>query len=161
MRLFKRKILLPINRGQDDKPSLNDKAAKRIAGFFIKMQLKFCDGMNKAVSGISTRKLKVLLVIFCLLSGGLSIYFIAFAVFGSKQQPIKIDHVKILKHIDQHEDEKNENSIDVEIYRQIQDYKRYMDSTKQLIRPGFLDSMKVLEQIYLSQQKNEAYEKSK
>ena len=150
MRLFKKKIL---RSAQDDKPSLQDKVAKRIAGFGIKVQTKFADGMNKIISGVSTGRMKVLLVIFCLFWGGLSVYFIGHAVFGSKQPAIRVDRVHIPQHINKPLDEEIENTVDEETYQQIQDYKKYMDSTHQVIRAGLLDSMNVLEQIYLSQQK--------
>ena len=132
---------------------LQDKVAKGIAGFFIKVQTKLADRMNKSISGISIKRTKAILILFCLFWGGLSVYFIANAVFGSKQPPIKVDHVKTLQHISQPDEEEIENRVDPETYRQIQEYKKYMDSTRQTIRPGLLDSMIILEQIYLSQQK--------
>lgn len=46
-----------------------------------------------------------------------------------------------------------ENVMPADIYEQIQDYKKYMDSIGQPIRPGMLDSMRILEEIYLQQQK--------
>lgn len=138
---------------------LQDKVAKGIAGFFIKVQIKFADSMNKRVSGISIKRMKFFLTLFCLFWGGLSVYFMANAVFGSKQPAIKVDQVKVLQHVNPHDDVEIKNQVDFETYLQIQDYKKYMDSTDQEIRPGLLDSMKVLEQIYLSQQKKEANEK--
>ena len=147
------------NRNKVKENPVQDRVAGKIAGFGIKVQTKFADSMNKNISGISTRRMKVLLFIFCLFWGGLSFYFIAHAVFGSQQPKIKVDRVNIPQHINKPVDEETENRVDVETYQQIQDYKKYMDSTHQLIRPGLLDSMNVLEQIYLSQQKKEANEK--
>lgn len=115
--------------------------------------------MNKRISGISGKRMKIILLAFCLFWGGLSVYFIAHAVFGSKQPAIKVDEVRIPRHINKSGDEEIESRVDGDIYQKIQAYKKYMDSTHQEIRFGLLDSMNVLEQIYLSQQKKEANEK--
>ena len=128
--------------------SVNDKAAKGVANFLIKIQIKFSEFMNKKTSGLSTRRMKIWLTIFCLFWGGLSIYFITHALFGSKQTTIKIQPLNIPQHINE-----TENHVDKETYLKILAYKKYMDSAHEFIRPGLLDSMNVLEQIYLSQQK--------
>jgi hypothetical protein len=152
--MFKRR------RNKESKENLlQDKMAKGIAGFLMKVQAKFADCLNRGISGISIKRMKVLVVLFCLLWGGLSIYFIAKAVYGPKQSEVKVDKIKLLQHINQQGEREVENRVNPDTYRQIQEYKRYMDSARQAIRPGLLDSMNVLEQIYLSQQKNDANEK--
>ncbi len=138
---------------------LQDKAARKIAGFMITAQTKFADRMNKHASKVPVARMKILVILFALSWGGLSFYFIADAVFGPKHPRLTIDGIKLLRHIDQPRREAGESNVDPGTYRQIQAYKKYMDSTQQSIRPGLLDSMNLLEQIYLSQQKNEANEK--
>jgi hypothetical protein len=137
----------------------HDKLAAKVASFIIKVQTNFSNFMNKRLSGLPAKKLKTILFLFCLFWGGLSGYFIAHAVFGSKQPSIKVDHVKVLQHINQPDDPQVEGEVDEDTYQQIQEYKKYMDSIHQAIRPGLLDSMQVLEQIYLQNKKNEANEK--
>jgi hypothetical protein len=46
-----------------------------------------------------------------------------------------------------------ENELPEDIYREIQEYRYYMDSIGESIRPGLQDSMRVLEEIYLQHQK--------
>ena len=145
--MFKKK-----NKEQNENHA-RDKVAGKIATFFMKVQTKFSNFMNKKVSHLSLTKMKILLTLFCLSWGGLSIYFIVNAVFDSKQISIKIDRINIPIPIERPDDRLSEDHVDEETFLQIQDYKKYMDSTHQPIRPGLLDSMNVLEQIYLSQQK--------
>lgn len=131
-----------------------DKAAGKIAGAGIKLQVKFAKAMNKQVSKVPQQKLKTILVVFCLLSGGFSIYLAAHAVFGpkTKQVPVKVEQMHIPQHYNRSGSEVNEtgNYVDGTLYREIQEYKHYMDSLGQPIRPGLLDSIKILEQIYHS-----------
>ncbi len=132
-----------------------DKAAGKIAGAGIKLQTKFANLMNKQFSKIPQQRLKTVLVVFCLLSGGFSIYLAAHAVFGpdKKQVPVQVEQMHIPQHYNRSGSEVNEtgNYVDETLYREIQEYKHYMDSLGQPIRPGLLDSIKVLEQIYHSQ----------
>lgn len=132
---------------------MQDKIAGKIAGGFIKVQTKFSDGMNKLFSNMTTKKTKLWLTMFCLISGGLSIYFFINALVSKPKHFFKIDNVHIPQHFDKSGDEIMENKIPDEIYLQIQDYKHYMDSLGQPIRPGLLDSMKILEELYIEQQK--------
>ncbi len=133
-----------------------DKAAGKLAGAGIRLQTKFADRMNKCVSGLQPPQLKFILALFCLLSGGFSIYIAAHALLGNdKKQPVfMIQPLEMPRHYDRTGGEINENGnyVDESLYREIQGYKRYMDSTGEAIRPGLADSIKLLEQIYHSQQ---------
>lgn len=134
-----------------------DKAANKIARATIWLQTKFANAMNKQFSNMPRKKLKRILVLFCLLSGGFSIYIAASAVFGSKkiQSAIRIDQLDIPEHLSKTGSEVNEGDlVTEELYRNIQDYKKYMDSTGQPIRPTLVDSIKLLEHIYQSQNFN-------
>ncbi len=132
-----------------------DKAAGKIANVTIRLQTKFAHVMNKLVSTMPQKKLKIILIAFCLISGGFSIYLAANAIFGTtkKQPAIKVNPIHIPRHYDKTGSEINEpdNAIGDDLYREMQEYKHYMDSLGQTIRPGLLDSIKVLEQIYHSQ----------
>ncbi len=126
---------------------LQDKLAGRIANGLIKLQITFSGYMNKL------KHLKLILVSFCIISGGLSIYFFVDAIVSKPKVKVKIDQVRIPKHFDKSGDEVMESTMPDDIYQQIQAYKRYMDSIGQPIRSGLKDSMRILEEIDLQQQK--------
>lgn len=132
-----------------------DRAAGKIASAGIKLQTKFAEAMNKRTSRLSNQKLKIVLVTFFLSSGGFSIYLASHAIFGKdKSQPaIEVKPIHVPQHYDKTGSEINEpdSYISDELYHEIQEYKRYMDSLGQPIRPSLQDSIKVLEQIYHSQ----------
>ena len=136
-----------------------DRVAGKIAGYVIKVQVKCSDFMNKRLSKLSIKRTKVLLVVFCLFWGGLSIYFIAHAVFNKSPHPLKVDPLNMPQHFINVEKSESGDRIASETYKKIQEYRKYMDSIHQTIRAGLLDSMNMLEQIYLSQQKTKMYEK--
>lgn len=142
------------NKNKEPKENpLQDKVAGKIAGVFILLQTKFCNAMNKRVAGMNLKKVKIALVVFCFLSGGLSIYFFIHAIVSKPKTKFKIDQVRMPQHFDKTGDEVMENVMPGDVYEQIQDYKKYMDSIGQTIRPGMMDSMRILEEIYLQQQK--------
>ncbi|WP_276502895.1 hypothetical protein [Terrimonas pollutisoli] len=152
------------NKEQKENP-LQDKVAGTIAGAGIKMQSKFTDFMNKLFAGMNIKKLKTFLIAFCLSCGGYSIYLIANAIFSSdkKQRSFQIDQVEVPKHFDKAGDEiiPPESYVDKETYRKIQRFKQYMDSLQinksklydsiMIARPGLMDSILMLEEIYNSQ----------
>ena len=46
-----------------------------------------------------------------------------------------------------------ENEMPEDVYREIQQYRYYMDSIGEPIRPGLQDSMRILEELYWQKQK--------
>lgn len=132
---------------------LRDKVAGKIAGGLIKVQTKFSDQMNKLVSTMTIKKVKMWLAVFCIISGGLSVYFFVNALVTKPKPAFKIDTVHVPEHFDKSGNEILENPVPDEMYQNIQEYKKYMDSLGDPIRPSLLDSIKILEEIYLQQQK--------
>lgn len=134
---------------------IRDKAAGKIAKVFLYLQVLFAKAMNTLVAGMAPKKLKLALISFCLLSGGFSIYLAAHAVLGTKKkQPVfNVKPLSLPQYIDQSGSEINEGNTDIpaELYQEVQNYKRYMDSSGEKIRPGLLDTIKILEQIYQTQ----------
>ncbi len=132
-----------------------DKAADKIAGAGIKLQTKITSAMNKKTSNISNRKMKTGLIFFCFISGGFSIYLAGNAIFGKekKQTVLEVKRINTPRHFDKTGSEINaqNNYVPEHLYQELQAYKRYMDSTGQLIRKGLSDSIQMLEQIYHSQ----------
>ena len=150
--------------GSKVNPSISDKVAGNIASAGIRLQKKFSDGMNKIFKNMNTRNLKAFLILFCLCAGGYNIYLAASAITGSEktQKNLKIDQVDVPKHFDKTGDEViPEAYVDEETFFKMQGFKKYMDSLKQnkskqydiimQARPGLMDSVQVLEEIYYSQ----------
>lgn len=132
---------------------LQDKVAGKIAGVFILMQTKFSNAMSKQFNGVPVKRMKLFLLCFCMISGGLSLYFLVNALVSKPKPSFKIDQVRMPQHFDRSGDEVMEGVMPEDIYQQIQEYRRYMDSLGEPIRPGLQDSMRILEEIYLQQQK--------
>lgn len=132
---------------------VTDKVAAKIASGIIYLQTKFSKQMSKIVSGMTVQKVKVFLILFCVISGGLSIYFIVSSLRAKKVDPMKIERVRMPENLHRSGDEVMDNEMPLDIYQQIQDYKKYMDSIGEPMRKSLLDSMNILEQIYLQQQK--------
>lgn len=141
------------NKKKEKENPLQDKVAGKIATVFIKIQSGFSDRMNKYFGTMKTQHIKLWLLAFCIVSGGLSIYFFADAIVSKPKPKFRIDQVRVPQHFDKSGDEVMENALPDDIYQQIQDYKKHMDSIGEPIRPGLADSMRVLEEIYLQQQK--------
>jgi hypothetical protein len=149
----------------EEKITMSDKVAGKIAGVGIKAQRLFAEKMNKLFMKTDYKRLKLLLIFFCVSAGGYSIYLVANSVFSpeKKQKAFEIQQMDIPKHFNKSGDETimPEATIDEQTYLQIQDFRKYMDSLKLnrtneydsilQARPGLMDSVQVLEQIYLSQ----------
>jgi hypothetical protein len=160
--LFRRK------RKADDHP-IKDKAAKSIAGFLLKIQSRFSDFMNASTKNIPAKNIKIILIAFCLFGGGFSIYLIGEAILkpDKEQKEYKIDQVNVPKYYDRNGNEELEADqyVDQETYQRIEAFERYMDSLAQnttgrtihdsilIVRPGLMDSLKMLKEIYQSQLK--------
>lgn len=148
----------------NSKQTISDKVAGKIARVGIKLQTVFSNRMNKLFQNINHQKLKKGLVVFVLLAGGYSIYLVIEAVNKpSHKSSFKIDQIDVPKHFNKTGDEiiAEEALVDEETYNNIQGFKKYMDSLKQyhakqydsicIVRPGLIDSVQMLEQIYHSQ----------
>lgn len=153
--------------------SVSDRAARTIVQVVSKIQNGFVAVMNKALGHMAPKKLKVGLVLFCSLSGGLSIYLLVDPIMSplNRQKNIKVDQLNIPKHIQDASDNRMASDIyvDEETFRRIISFKLYMDSIKIherakydsiiLGRPKLMDSVTILEQLYYLQTQNKKYEK--
>lgn len=140
-----------------------DKAAARITNCMLRVQNKFAIIMNKSFSKLSTTKRKIAVFFFCLIGGGLSIYYIWTAIIDSKKDYVaQIEKFEIPKNYNQRETEaKTDVFVDEETWNKVQYFKHYMDSLKKNnspdyyiimdARPGLMDSINQLEQFYYSQ----------
>ncbi|MEP7374605.1 MAG: hypothetical protein ABI675_14520 [Chitinophagaceae bacterium] len=134
------------------KEEWKDKAAEKIANTALRIQVKACLLMSRLSSKVSVFRLKSIVVIVCCCSTGFSLYLIANALLSKPVTPILPERIQLPTHNNVIHDELGENNVDSSTYKQIQEYKKFMDSTKQTIRASLMDSIKVLEEIYLSQQ---------
>ena len=132
----------------EQKQETKDKLAGKIAGGILRVQGFVSDRMNRF------QYLKLLLICFCVLSAGLSAYFLVDAIESKPKQKIRIDRISSPQPMYEPSEDLFDETIPDDIYQGIQEYKRYMDSTGEAIRPGLADSMRVLEEMYLQQQKN-------
>jgi hypothetical protein len=136
----------------DKNYGLKVKAAGLIAGAILCMQRKFSDSMSKAVSKISLKKMKLLVIIFCVVTGGYSMYLIVYSIIRPHESLMKVDKINVPKHALQHGDPvRSSTLVSGELYHTIRMYERYMDSLGLAIRPGLLDSIKTFKEIYQSQ----------
>lgn len=162
MWLFKKKMK---GRDEQNKPTISDKVAGKIAGAGIKIQKLFAEKMNNIFMKMETKRLKALLVLFCLCAGGYSIYLIADSIISpnKNQSGLKIQQMDVPKHFDKTGDESlnPEAYVDEETFQRLQQFRVYMDSLKRnksseydsilQARPGLMDSVQMLEEIYNSQ----------
>ena len=127
-------------------------------------QTKFAKMMNKCCSKVSGQRMKLYTYLFCFLGFGLSLYIIGIAFLDFRlRSKFKIEQVSIPKIEDKKYDATIHSNIlvDEESWEKIQAFKRYVDSLKQndvkavdsLLeeRPGLMDSIAMLEEIYYSQ----------
>ncbi len=148
-----------------DKVTASDKVAEKIAAAGIKLQQLFAEKMNRLFMKTDFKRLKIILILFCICAGGYSIYLIANSVISPdrKQNSFEVQQMDVPKHLDKTGDENliPEAYVDEETYHQVKQFRNYMDSLKQKrrneydsilqARPGLMDSVQMLEQIYLSQ----------
>ena len=113
---------------------------------------------------IPSKKMKVILIAFCLLGGGFSLYLVGVAVLKTdREQPaFKIDPVSVTKHYDRSGNEqlRSDEYVDKETYQQLESFEQYMDSLQRTAtgiktrdsilqaRPGLMDSIRMLKEIY-------------
>ena len=148
-----------------DESAISDKVAGKIAGIGITLQNKFANGMNKVFEGMNTKRIKIILVVFCICCGGYSLYLLLGAIVSpdKKQSTFKIDQIDVPKHFEKSGDEMiaPESNVDEGTFYKIQQFKNYMDSLKQKksylydsiinARPLLMDTVLMLEEIYHSQ----------
>lgn len=163
MRLFR----FRRQKVRESRAVVSDKVAGRMVQAIQWLQNGFVGMMNRCISGLSIRSLRVVVVVFCVLGGGASLYILGRAVFGKVEKPLmQIEPIKTPEHVNRAGDEATigDAAVDQATYQQIVRFRKYLDSLKDVrsgkpvydsilfYRPGLLDSMRILEEIYLSQQ---------
>ena len=120
-----------FKRRKSNESLLKDEVAMKVVKLLLKVQVKFSKVMSSFTKNFSAKKLKVLLVVFCLLGGGSSIYLIAEAIFKDKMQPaLKIEKINFPKYYDQ--DPETGRIINPDSYEALQSFRRHIDSIQQV-----------------------------
>lgn len=119
--------------------------------------------MSARVNKVSAKRLRLLLVVFCLLGGGFSIYLITGSIFRDKVSAIKIEAINVPEIYDDGSSLRSEQVVDEEMYEAIRRFENNMDSLRETklglelrdsilkVRPGLMDSIMLLKLIYKSQ----------
>jgi hypothetical protein len=157
--------------GVQSKAVLKNKIANRLANYLSVIQNGFAGFMDRWVNGLTQKGKKIFLIIFILAFGSYSLYTLLSIFIGSNTKSIKSvnpTEISIPKYLNKAGDENTSAAVVVtdEDLKKIRSFNQYMDSLKLsttgkriydsilLTRPGLMDSIRVLEQIYLFQQKN-------
>lgn len=145
-------------------PGVSDRAAGWIANRILMIQNRFADGLSKLSASWKTKQQWIFLYMVCLVFGGLSVVAIVKS-FNKKPSNIlsKPAAIKTPRMIP----DENRNSVMItnnEI-RQVHAFKHSLDSLskteegkikiKNLLahRPGLMDSLEMVEQLYYSQKR--------
>jgi len=144
---------------------LSDKAAGWIAKGILKTQKKFAHVLGKISSSWKRKQQWVFLYMICLVFGGLSVVSII-SPFNKKANNIlnKPSAIKIPKNIHSNGQGNGVRITNKEI-RQVEVFKQKLDSLSKIPngktklnkllsdRPGLMDSLELVEQLYYSQKK--------
>lgn len=144
-----------------------EKLANSIVSACIRLQQRWANFMQRYTERLSRNGKLIALSLFCLIAGSLSIYFIANSLISRRASSFTVTPVAKSPYADKSGDE-NTKSLEIiskAEYEKIQRFRYYMDSLARspsgkmlydsilLNRPGLMDSILLLEKIYLSQNK--------
>ncbi len=142
-----------------------DRIAKNIVGKLLHLQQDWAAFMQRHTERLSVKWKVIILFLFCLYSGWLSILFIADSLSNNNAVSIHLVQFKTPQHIGKSWGEKN-RAITIVSEREnekIRDFRNYMDSLARtpsgkkiyddilIYRPGIMDSLILIENIYQSQ----------
>lgn len=162
MKLFKRNKMKSVHYAN----VAQDKIAKGIAGFLLNIQIRSSTFMNTWMNQLGSNAKRIWLLIFCIVFGALSIYSFVGAFKSDKisHNKIKPAQLSVPKYYDQNEVQ-NLPTVSKNDMQRIEKFKKYMDSLKGSVRgkpvydsiltarPGLMDSVQTIEQLYYSQSK--------
>ena len=137
--------------------------------YVTEKQTKLAGFLNRKTEGLSTRGKKAFLFAVCLVLGGMSLYLMV-KPFWHPMKPdasLKPKAISVPEHANKTGDENLYPHVLVteEDMKEVRNFKRYMDSLKNSgkgrplydsilkARPGLMDTVGMLEEMYLLQQK--------
>ena len=144
---------------------MQDHLLRSIVHTCIRWQSKWAEWMQRKTEKFSGKGKLIMLLIFVLLTGGYSIYLIGKSFSGNPTPSFSIISIKRPAHIQENGDEAEHINavISKSEYERIHWFRQYMDSLagspsgKALHdsivahRPGLMDSIQIIENIYQSQ----------
>ena len=80
------------------KENWKDRIALKVSNQLLRLQTKFAEILEKKTANVSFRQIKILLIVFCLLWGGLSALFIMQAIVFQKRHSISIEPIQMLQY---------------------------------------------------------------
>jgi len=151
-------------RNSEKETVLSDKAARWVANGILKTQNKFADALGKFSSTWKSKQQWIFLSVVCLVFGGLSFVAIVQS-FNKKHQNVlrKSTRIKIPQKLP--EERMSVALITDHEIKQVHLFKHTMDSLSKTStgkmtlnkllnsRPGLMDSLEMVEQLYYSQKK--------
>ncbi len=149
------------------KNAAQEKVANSIVTACIRMQKKWADFMQHYTERLSRNGKLIMFCVFCLLGGSLSLYLIASSIMRGSASSFTITHFKATPFKGKSGDENTKAFVIVTKaeYEKIQHFRFYMDSLASSTpgkkvydsilnqRPGLMDSVLLIENIYQSQNK--------
>lgn len=144
-----------------------DKMAKNVVEKLFRLQQRWAAFMARHTERLSVKWKVIVLFFFCLCFGGLSILFIARSLVNNNAVSFHVTQVKTPQHIGKAGDEKTKaiSIVTKEEFEKIKRFRKYMDSLVRspsgkksydsilINRPGLMDSIILIENIYQSQTK--------
>ena len=159
-------MFLPFNekgkRKQPPSDSSRDKVAIGIVQKCIKLQLRWAYFMRRKTEFLSHRQIKYLLLLFCFVSVGGSLYLAVKGFHGNDKRSLFVTPIDVPVHSTKTGEEAIMPFLTItknEVER-IERFKRYIDSLSQtesgrkiktqflLSRPGLMDSIEALQKLY-------------
>ncbi len=144
-----------------------EKVANRIVSVCIRFQKKWAELMQHYTEQLPRNGKLIMFFLFCIIGGSLSLYLIASSIMRQSASSFTITHFKATPFVAKSGDENTKASVIVTKaeYEKIQRFRLYMDSLprspsgKKVYdsilkhRPGLMDSVLFIENIYQSQNK--------
>lgn len=144
-----------------------DRIAKNIVAWCIHWQERGASFMQKQTERLSGSGKMVMLILFSLITGSISIYLFSSNLIGKPSVPVSVTPIKVPAYPGKSGNENTKSAISItkHEYQKIKNFRDYMDSlarspSGKLVyqgiiahRPGLMDSVALVEKIYLSQSK--------
>ncbi len=143
----------------------HEKIANSIVSRSLQFQEKWALFMQRKTEKLSARSRKIIIIFFCITTGGISLYTIGVSLLPSQKRSFKITTIKAPKNLTRAGDNKINAVMNAskDEFNRIQTFEACMDSLQNsdagrkisdsilLNRPGLMDSIIQLKQIYLQQ----------
>lgn len=133
---------------KDTENKVSDRVAGSLAGWLIRTQTAFASGLHKKTGNWNQRQKKMFLAVVCIafISFSISAITQSFKVTAKIKRPDRIV-------MPTRSSEIKEAIISEDEFKNVQRFKSTLDSITIKQRPGLVDSIRMVEEMYYSQQK--------